>query len=55
MIAVGEVQENGSGWTCQHAMDAVSNLIVESIACSSHLVDEGEQIVAKVISNATAH
>ncbi len=47
-------QQNSDGWACQHAMGAVSNVVLEGIACGHGITDEGKQIVARLVDNATS-
>ena len=54
VITLDSFQEESDGWTCQHAMGLVSNLIAESFACGRSITDEAEQIVDGIMDNAAA-
>lgn len=43
-------QQNSDNWVCQHAMGAVSNLIVEGVACGHGVGTEGQEIVQNATS-----
>lgn len=45
-------QEDSDGWECQHALSAVANLSVETIACAFGVNDEAVSMVAAMIANA---
>jgi serine/threonine kinase PknH len=40
------------GWSCQHALSTVSNLVVEAVACSLQINDQAGQIADEMIANA---
>jgi hypothetical protein len=46
-------QEAGNGWACQHALGNVSNVIVDVDACSPNITNEGGEIAAKMVTNAS--
>jgi hypothetical protein len=41
-----------NGWSCQHALSTVSNLVVEAVACSLQVNDQASQIADEMIANA---
>jgi PknH-like extracellular domain len=45
-------QQNSDNWNCQHALSAVSNIIVEAVACGRGVSSEGEKIVSRIVQNA---
>lgn len=47
-------QQNSDNWVCQHAMGAVSNVVVEGVVCGHGITDEGKEIVARLVDNATS-
>lgn len=44
--------QGGDGWSCQHALSTVSNLVVEAVACSLQINDQASQIADEMIANA---
>jgi serine/threonine kinase PknH len=42
-----------NGWTCQHVVRAVSNVVLDSDACGYHITDQGNQLDDKLAANAT--
>lgn len=46
-------QRNAADWRCQHALSAVSNVVVEVWACGRGIVDQGHAIAAEMVKNAT--
>jgi len=52
MLTQDSVQEDADGWECQHAMSAVSNLVVEAWACSYDVGDEAVTIATDMIAKA---
>lgn len=51
-ITIDMAQQNSDNWSCQHALGAVSNVIVEAIACGHGISNEGERIVQRMVQNA---
>jgi hypothetical protein len=51
MISQSALQLDSDGWTCQHAMSAVSSIIVEASACTMTPDDEGVTIVEALAKN----
>ncbi len=45
-------QEAANGWTCERAMGAVSNAVIDVNACGYRITTEGTQILAKMIDKA---
>ena len=41
------------GWSCQHVLRAVSNIVLDSDACGYHITDEGSQLADKMAANTT--
>ena len=39
------------GWSCQHVLGAVSNIVLDSDACGYHITGEGNQIDDKMTAN----
>lgn len=54
MISIDADQKDSNGWVCQHAMSAVSNLIVEAFSCGNGVGDQGRTLVERMVSNAKA-
>lgn len=52
-IAVVYSRENARGWTCQHALSAVWNLVIDVKACGYQIGDQGLQAANKIASKAT--
>jgi serine/threonine kinase PknH len=50
-IVQARTQEGGGNWGCQHALSAVSNLVVEVVACSAQINDQASQIADAMIAN----
>ncbi|MDM4140157.1 MULTISPECIES: sensor domain-containing protein [Mycobacterium] len=53
MLSTSEVQDSSDGWTCQRALTARNNVVIDVATCGSFLpggsaVDLAEQIAAKV-------
>lgn len=51
MISQSARQLDSGGWTCQHAMSAVSEVVVEASACTMTPNDEGITIVEALVKN----
>jgi PknH-like extracellular domain len=47
-------QQNSNNWSCQHALSAVSNIIIEGVACGHGISNEGDKIVQRIVQNATS-
>jgi hypothetical protein len=45
-------QEDADGWSCQHALSAVSNVTVEAWACGYSLSDEAATIANEMVAKA---
>jgi hypothetical protein len=45
------LQQAATGWGCQHALSAVSAIVIEANACSDHIGDEAVTIVDKMSAN----
>jgi PknH-like extracellular domain len=54
MFSVQMQQQNSDNWVCQHAMGAVSNLIVEAVACGRGVGTQSQEIVQGIVQNATS-
>ena len=54
VTTIDMVQQDSDGWTCQHAMGLVSNVVVEGIACGHGVTDQGQRIVTAIVQNAQA-
>jgi hypothetical protein len=52
VVTQGIAQEDSDGWECQHAMSAVANLSVETIACAFGINDEAVAMVNAIVANA---
>jgi hypothetical protein len=52
-IAQLTTEEGGNGWGCQHALANVSNVIIDVDACGTNITNEGSDIAAKMVSNAS--
>jgi hypothetical protein len=51
LISQKSAQRHAGGWACQHAMSAVSNLIVETWACGYGVNDEAASIATEIVAN----
>jgi hypothetical protein len=51
MISQSARQLDSGGWTCQHAMSAVSDVVVEASACTMTPNDEAITIVEALVKN----
>ncbi|POY03025.1 hypothetical protein C3469_05385 [Mycobacterium kansasii] len=50
-ITLNATQEGSSNnWGCQHALSAVSNVVIDVEACGYHVTDEGGQIADKMVA-----
>jgi hypothetical protein len=45
-------QRDADGWACQHALTAVSNVVVETWACGYTIGDEAATIATEMVDNA---
>jgi len=54
MISLDADQKDSNGWVCQHAMSAVSNLIVEAFSCGNGVGDQGQELAEQIVKNANA-
>ncbi|VBA62371.1 sensor domain-containing protein [Mycobacterium attenuatum] len=55
-ITLNATQEGSSNrWGCQHALSAVSNVVIDVEACGYHVTDEGGQIADKMVAKAKGH
>jgi hypothetical protein len=52
MISQSALQLDSDGWTCQHAMSAVSDVVVEASACTMTPDDEAVTITEALVKNA---
>ncbi len=52
-ISIDLDQQRSNNWVCQHTMGIVSNLIAEGVVCGQGVGDESQQIVERIVSNAT--
>jgi PknH-like extracellular domain len=52
-ISIDMDQQRSNNWICQHTMGIVSNLIVEGVVCGQGVGDESQQIVERIVSNAS--
>jgi hypothetical protein len=52
LITQMTAQEDAEGWGCQHALSAVSNVIVEAWACGYSIKDEAATIANDMVANA---
>jgi hypothetical protein len=50
-LTIAMSQQNSDNWNCQHALTAVSNVIVEGVACGRGVSSEGEKIVSRIVQN----
>ncbi|MDT7767456.1 MAG: serine/threonine kinase PknH [Mycobacterium sp.] len=46
-------QEDGRGWACQHALSAVSNVVIDVRACGFQITDQASRIADEIAANAT--
>jgi PknH-like extracellular domain len=51
-LSAARFQQNANGWTCQRALTAANNVVIDLMACSYSLTNQGvimaDQIAAKV-------
>jgi hypothetical protein len=52
-VTIDMNQQNSDNWSCQHALSAVSNIIIEGVACGQGISNEAEKIVQRISHNAT--
>jgi len=52
-ITQPNTQEGGNGYACQHALSAVSNLVIDISACGYQISDQATQIADKMAAAAT--
>jgi hypothetical protein len=52
LITQMTAQEDAEGWGCQHALSAVSNVIVEAWGCGYSIKDEAATIANEMVANA---
>jgi hypothetical protein len=52
MLTQMTTQEDAGGWACQHALSAVSNVVVEAWACGYDIKDEAATIADEMVTNA---
>jgi hypothetical protein len=52
LITQMTTQQDAQGWGCQHALSAVSNVIVETWACGYRIKDEAATIANEMVANA---
>lgn len=52
-IALLETKEAGNGYACQHALDAVSNVVVDVEACGYDISDQARQAVDNIVAKVT--
>ncbi len=48
-----DTQEAGGGWSCQRALSAVSNVVIDVNACGNHITNEAAQITDKMAAKVT--
>jgi hypothetical protein len=53
MISIDMDQKNSNDWACQHSLEMVTNVIVESVVCGSGVGDASQQIVERIVQNAS--
>ncbi|WP_156905035.1 sensor domain-containing protein [Mycobacterium kansasii] len=50
-ISLSDLQEGASNnWGCQHALSAVSNVVIDVNACGYHIASEGRQLADKMVA-----
>ncbi|OBJ04607.1 hypothetical protein A5660_18385 [Mycobacterium alsense] len=49
-ITMVETQEGADGWACERAMGVSNNVVADVSACGYHIVDQGAQILDKIIA-----
>lgn len=52
-IALLYSKQGARGWTCQRALSAVLNLVIDVKACGYNVVDQGLQVADKIAAKAT--
>ncbi|MGH3560760.1 MAG: sensor domain-containing protein [Mycobacterium sp.] len=50
-IAMSEIRQDVGDWTCQRAMRAVSNVVIDVTACGYHIIDQGSGITDRIAAN----
>jgi hypothetical protein len=51
ILAQTSSQEDSGGWSCQHAISAVSNVVVEAWACGYTISDQAVDVATALIAN----
>jgi sugar lactone lactonase YvrE len=54
-ITLLQTLDDGNGWACQHALNAVGNLVLDVMACGYHISDQARQIADKMAAKATPY
>ncbi|WP_131805923.1 sensor domain-containing protein, partial [Mycobacterium alsense] len=49
-ITMVETQEGADGWACERAMGVSNNVVADVSACGYHIVDQGAQILDKILA-----
>jgi hypothetical protein len=47
-------EKESSGWSCQHTLRSVSNVVIEALACDDHITDEASRLVEKMAAKLPA-
>jgi sugar lactone lactonase YvrE len=54
-IALLRTQDDGGDWACQHALNAVGNLVLDVVACRDHVSDQAREIAGEMAAKATPY
>lgn len=53
-VALLYSKQNARGWSCQRALSAILNVVIDVKACGYHIENQGIQIVERIAGKATA-
>jgi hypothetical protein len=48
VLTIVRVEEGGEGWSCQRALTATNNIVIDVSACSDNIDDRGAQIAKRI-------
>jgi hypothetical protein len=48
ILTIVRVEEGGEGWSCQRAMTAANNIVIDVSACADNIGDRGAQIATRI-------
>ena len=53
-VAQGATADAADGYSCRHAIRAVSNVVIEAAACHDHVAGEANRIAENIAANVPA-